>query len=93
MSTAENKALVRRYFEVFHNERRLDLADRILGSELLTPTLGVAAMMRTAFPDYRITIEEQLAEADLVATVWTGPGTHEGNGRVRSGQWRRQARP
>jgi predicted ester cyclase len=78
MSTAENKALVRQYFEVFHNERQLDIGDSILGSELLTPTLDVAAMMRTAFPDYRITIDEQLAEADLVATVWTATGTHQG---------------
>jgi predicted ester cyclase len=79
MSTAENKALVRQYFEVFHNQRQLDLGEQILGSDLLTPTLGVAAMMRTAFPDYQITIDNQLAEADLVATVWTATGTHQGN--------------
>jgi predicted ester cyclase len=78
MSTAEKKDLVRQYFEVFHNQRQLDIGERILGSELLTPTLGMAAMMRTAFPDYRLTIEEQLAEADKVATVWTGTGTHQG---------------
>jgi predicted ester cyclase len=78
MSTEENKALVRQYFEAFHNERQLDLGAQILGPELLTPTLGVAAMLRTAFPDYRMTIDEQLAEADMVATVWTGSGTHEG---------------
>ena len=54
MSTAENKAVVRQYFELFHNQRRLDLGEQILGSELLTPTLGMAAMMRTAFPDCRI---------------------------------------
>jgi predicted ester cyclase len=90
MSTAENKALVRQYFEVFHNQRQLDLGEQILGSELLTPTLGVAAMMRTAFPDYRITIDEQLAEADKVATVWTTTGTHRANGQARSDQCRRR---
>jgi predicted ester cyclase len=78
MSTPENKALVRQYFEVFHNQRQLDIGERILGSELLTPTLGMAAMMRTAFPDYQIVIDDQLAEADKVATVWTGTGTHQG---------------
>jgi predicted ester cyclase len=78
MSTAENKDLVRQYFEVFHNQRQLDIGEHILGSELLTPTLGVAAMLRTAFPDYQMTIDEQLAEADIVATVWTGTGTHKG---------------
>lgn len=30
------------------------------------------------FPDGRITIDEQLAEGDLVATRWTGRGTHQG---------------
>jgi predicted ester cyclase len=78
MSTTENKDLVRQYFEVFHNQRQLDIGERILGSELLTPTLGVAAMLRTAFPDYQMTIEDQLAEADKVATVWTASGTHRG---------------
>jgi steroid delta-isomerase-like uncharacterized protein len=33
---------------------------------------------RTAFRDVRITVEEQLAEGDTVATRWTGRGTHEG---------------
>jgi len=68
MSTAQNKALVRQYFEVFHNQRQLDLGEQILESELLTPTLGMAAMMRTAFPDYRITIDDQIAE--VIGTNW-----------------------
>jgi predicted ester cyclase len=78
MSTAENKALVRQYFESFHNQRQLDLGEQILGSELLTPTLGMSATMRTAFPDYQIVIDDQLAEEDKVATVWTVSGTHQG---------------
>ncbi len=78
MSTAENKDIVGQYFEVFHNQRQLDLGKQIVGSELLEPTLGVAATLRSAFPDYRLTIQEQLAEAGKVATVWTGTGTHQG---------------
>jgi steroid delta-isomerase-like uncharacterized protein len=30
------------------------------------------------YPDAKITIDEQLAEGDLVATRWTGRGTHQG---------------
>jgi steroid delta-isomerase-like uncharacterized protein len=30
------------------------------------------------FPDGKITIDEQLAEGDLVASRWTGRGTHKG---------------
>ena len=33
----------------------------------------------TAFPDGRITIDEQLAEGDLVASHWTGRGTQQGD--------------
>jgi predicted ester cyclase len=79
MSTAENKAVVRQYFEVFHNQRQLDFGGRILQSELLEPTLGMAAMLQIAFPDYQIIIDDQLAEADKVATVWTASGTHQGD--------------
>jgi steroid delta-isomerase-like uncharacterized protein len=31
-----------------------------------------------AFPDGMITIEDQLAQGDMVATRWTGHGTHKG---------------
>lgn len=31
-----------------------------------------------AFPDGRITIDEQIAEGDVVASRWTGRGTHQG---------------
>ena len=31
-----------------------------------------------AFPDGRITVDEQFAEGDRVATRWTGRGTHQG---------------
>src|SRR4051794_427323 len=78
MSTAENKALARRYFEEFHNQRQLDIGAHILAPDLLDPTLGVAATLRAAFPDYQLTIDDQIAEADRVATIWTGSGTHQG---------------
>ena len=78
MSTEENKVVVRRYLEEFHSKRMLSLADEILGSELREPTLGLAHMLTTAFPDYQITVVDQVAEGDRVATIWTGQGTHQG---------------
>ncbi len=33
---------------------------------------------RTAFPDLKMTIEEQLSEGDKVVTRWTATGTHRG---------------
>jgi steroid delta-isomerase-like uncharacterized protein len=35
-------------------------------------------MYQSAFPDVQITIEEQVAEGDTVATRWTARGTHQG---------------
>ena len=74
----ENKAIVRRYFEEFHTRRQHDILEEIVASDLLEPTRRATDTLLAAFPDYRITIEEQLAEEDKVATVWTGSGTHQG---------------
>lgn len=36
------------------------------------------ARLREAFPDLRVTIEDQIAEGDKVVTRWTAHGTHQG---------------
>ena len=36
------------------------------------------SMMRSAFPDLRITVEDDMAVGDKVVTRWTGQGTHQG---------------
>jgi len=74
----ENKAVVRRYFEEFHDKREHGILEEIMVPDLLEPTRLTTHMMLTAFPDYRLTIEEQIAEEEKVATVWTGSGTHQG---------------
>ncbi len=78
MSTEENKVVVRRYFEEFHTQRQHDILEEIVAPELLEPTRRATEMVLTAFPDYRITVEDQVAEEDKVATVWTATGTHQG---------------
>ncbi len=78
MSTEENKVVVRRYFEAFHSSREHSILEEIMVPDLLEPTMGVTHILLTAFPDYQLTIEEQIAEEDKVATVWTGSGTHQG---------------
>ena len=87
----ENKALVRRWFEDLFNEGNLDVADEIIAPDQLDhdPTLPdlpigpegqkqLVNLYRSAFPDARITIEEQVAEGDTVVTRWSGRGTHQG---------------
>jgi predicted ester cyclase len=78
VSAEEAKAVVRRYFEEFHNGREDGILEEIMGPDLLEPTRQVTRMLLRAFPDYRLTIEDQIAEEDKVATVWTGSGTHQG---------------
>ena len=78
MSTEENKAVVRRYFEEFHNGRADAILEQIVAPALFEPTRQATARLRDAFPDYRIAVDAQVAEGDAVATVWTGRGTHRG---------------
>ena len=35
---------------------------------------------RNAFPDVKITVEETIAEGDMVAVRWSGVGTNKGDG-------------
>jgi predicted ester cyclase len=78
VTTEENKAIVSRYFEEFHDGRKHAILEEIMTPDLLEGTRQVTQMLLTAFPDYRLAIEEQVAEGEKVATVWSGSGTHEG---------------
>lgn len=88
----ENKALARRWFEELFNQEELDVADEILAQGHLDhdPTLPdtsdgpegskeTVRLYRGAFPDTHITVEDQIAEGDLVVTRWTARGTHQGD--------------
>jgi steroid delta-isomerase-like uncharacterized protein len=90
MSSEQNKAIVRRLFEEPW-KGNLDVIDELTASEYIghdpanpEPLRGpdgvkeFISTYRAAFPDARITVEEQLAEGDLVATRWSARGTHEG---------------
>jgi steroid delta-isomerase-like uncharacterized protein len=90
MSSEQNKNIVRRAFEEPW-KGNLEVVDELYASnyvghdpsmpEPLRGPEGVKDFIstyRAAFPDARITVEQQLAEGDLVATRWTGRGTHEG---------------
>ena len=78
MTAEENKAVVGRYFQEFHDGRKHAILEEIMTPDLLEGTWRLTGMLLSAFPDYQVTIEEQIAEGEKVATVWTGTGTHEG---------------
>lgn len=83
-----NKQMVRRLIEEAQQGGKLEVIDELLAEDFvdhsalpgLPPTReGVAMLfagMRQAFPDLRITIEEQIADEEKVATRKTFEGTH-----------------
>jgi len=90
MSEGENKALIRRFFEEFRNRGDLAVADELLAPDcVLHAGLGPdihgpegckqdIITVRSAFPDFHVTIDDMVAEGDEVATRWTIRGTHRG---------------
>jgi len=89
--SAENKALARRLVEEAFNAGRLEVVDELVASDFVEhdPSLteevrgpaGVKELVagyRAAFPDIRITIEDQIADGDYVVSRWSGTGTHQG---------------
>jgi steroid delta-isomerase-like uncharacterized protein len=86
-----NKEAARAEFEVWNTGElhRLDdlVAEDVVHHDPYDPraAAGLAGLKETieanrrAFPDLHITIEDQLAEGNRVATRWTSTMTHQGN--------------
>ena len=89
MPAEENKVIFRRYIEEVFNRGNLELADEIFdryvshqpdGSTLERGPEDVKRFVgefRSAFPDLRISIDDQVAEEDRVVTRVTLRGTHQ----------------
>jgi steroid delta-isomerase-like uncharacterized protein len=92
MSTEENKATVRQFYEEVWNKGNVDLAFEVFAEDYirhdLRPTKAlpgpegqrkIAADFRAAFPDLEFTVDLILAEGDLVTGRWTARGTNTGS--------------
>lgn len=90
MSTADQKELSRRlYVEVF-GRGNVAVSDEILAPDCVShapgmqPRVGTdgiklqVALLRGAIPDLEVTLEDQVAEGDRVASRWTGSGINTG---------------
>jgi len=86
----ENKALVRRYYQEVLTGRDRDLLGRLLDPSFVShvsggPDAGAGAYAaavdatHAAFPDLVVTVHDQVAEDDKVATRWSTTGTHAGD--------------
>jgi steroid delta-isomerase-like uncharacterized protein len=86
----QNKVVMQRFFDEAVNGGDLDAIDELLAEDFVEheefPGLeggreGVKqffAMFRSGFPDGTFTVEEMVAEGDVVATRVTIRGTHQG---------------
>ena len=91
MSAEENKAIMRRFWEVWE-EGDIDHLDELLAPDYVNHTLaapdlppgpeGVKEVIRmfwSGMPNLRVAIEDMIAEGDRVATRYALEGTHRGD--------------
>jgi steroid delta-isomerase-like uncharacterized protein len=100
MSLDENKAVVRRYLEELINRGQMGIASELFAPDYVNHTAGSGistgrdgfvrsiTALRTAFPDWHVTIEAMVAEGDLVVDRFRIAATHTGsvNGIPPSGR-------
>lgn len=84
----QNKLIARRIFEEIQSQGKTDLINELAaeayvghtplgeqeGRASIKPTLS---MLRDAFTGFKVTVEDQIAEGDTVATRWTMRGVHD----------------
>ena len=86
MSTEENKALIRRYWQA-SNEHNVDILDELMTTDYvqhettgdinLKDVKAFDTMAIAAFPDITNTIDDIIAEGDRVVVRTTTSGTHK----------------
>jgi steroid delta-isomerase-like uncharacterized protein len=97
----QNKTVVRRLFDELWNKGNLQVADEIFAPTYLhhddsTPDLGKGPesekkrvnLYRTAFQDFRLTMEDLVADGETVVARWCCRGVHKGelNGIAPTGK-------
>jgi len=87
----ENSAASRRLYEEVFGRGNFEVADEILAADMIShgpgspPLVGTeqiklqAALLRGAFPDLTVTLEDQFAAGDRVCSRWSSTGTHTGD--------------
>ncbi|MEM7196003.1 MAG: ester cyclase [Pseudomonadota bacterium] len=94
MKVEKNKALVRRYVDEVQNEHCLEALDTIFSKNFVDHSQILGSMfqnidglkrgytdMLAAFPDFHVTINEQIGEGNKVVTHKTITATHAGEFR------------
>ncbi len=83
MSIEENKALIRRYLDETWNKGNVAVLDELCVQNCFADSGGTLPRVkeyvlefRKAVPDFRLHIDEMIAEGDTVATRWRWTGTN-----------------
>jgi predicted ester cyclase len=91
MTIDENKLLVRRFIEEIINTGNVDAIEHFIAPDYTEVhegkkhTIGIQGAkehilgVRQTYPDLTLTVEQQIAEGDWVATCITARGTHKGS--------------
>jgi len=99
MGTQENIGLVHRAVEEFFNKGNLDAADELFTTDYvwhpadgISPPIGRDAhkqdysLLRAAFPDIELHVDDTVARGDKVVTRFTITGTHTATFQLADGQ-------
>lgn len=89
MNSEENRAIALRWFDEVWNQRRTATIDELLAPGCVGHMEGfdtcgpedfkdMRAILLSAFPDLRMTIEETIAEGSSVVSRWHVEATHRG---------------
>jgi steroid delta-isomerase-like uncharacterized protein len=85
----QNKRIARKVFEDIQSQGNLALVDELVAADYVghSPlgdihgpegTKQLETVLKGAFPDYRVEVEDQIVNGDKVVTRWTARGTHQG---------------
>ncbi len=92
MSVEANKAQTRQIIDQGWNKGNMDSLNDLISPNFVNHTASNpnetrdgfkqrVQMVRTAFPDWEVTVDEMLGEGDKVVTRWRARGTHRGSFR------------
>ena len=85
-----HKGAARRLYEEVFDRGNFDAADEIMAPDVINHGPGAPALvgagqikaqgraLRRAFPDFKTTLRDQVAEGEMVCSRWTATGTHTG---------------
>jgi predicted ester cyclase len=76
-----NKAVIQRFYDEVINQKHMNVMDELNDPEIVVHDLGMTpdvGMLFTGLPDLHVTVDLWMLKGDLVTTVVTFSGTHQG---------------